>query len=147
MNRNQNYFYQSTGVHLSTARQRLIKKILFNLAQEAGRDECFVCGDLLSLEDFTLEHKKPWLYEDNTLELYMNVDNIGFSHHACNSGRSRKDTPGRASKAKSQEKYDENHKFCPGCKETKKLEDFSKHSARASGREVRCRRCRSSIKR
>lgn len=63
---------------------RLRKLIMFRLAQETGRDRCFQCGELIETPDeFSIDHMKPWL--DASPDLFWDVDNIAFSHLACNS--------------------------------------------------------------
>ncbi len=114
---------------------------MFDLLKRLGEDNCCICKESLG-EDFTLEHVEPWLYSEDPLQKYMDVGNIGFAHHKCNSGKARRDTPAQIKKFKSQRKYSKTHKFCPRCDGFKKLLEFSKHSGSASGRESHCRVCR-----
>lgn len=65
-------------------RRLLKKRIWFMLLQEAGRDTCFRCGLPLSEDDFSVDHKEPWLHSENPLELFLNLNNIAFSHQKCN---------------------------------------------------------------
>ncbi len=70
----------------SKARGRLIKIILFDLAKRLSLDICFQCGTKIeTLDEFTIEHKKPWLHKDP--QLFWAVENIAFSHHLCNSAK------------------------------------------------------------
>lgn len=58
--------------------RKLHRLVLFSVLGEVA---CWRCGsDIGRYEDFSLEHKKGW----STLEEYLAVNNIGFSHLACN---------------------------------------------------------------
>ena len=71
------------GMPYGTAIQRLRKKIIFQLVQETGRDSCFKCNlKIISIDELSIEHKQPWLYIST--ELFWDLDNIAFSHVACN---------------------------------------------------------------
>ena len=64
---------------LGTACHKLRQQIMFQLVQQTGRDICFKCNEIIeSVEDFSIEHKIPWL--DNDVSLFWNLDNIAFSH-------------------------------------------------------------------
>ena len=76
-------------MNISTATNRLRKDVLFSLAVQAGH-KCFQCGGDMSRDDFTLEHKRPWLHEKNAIDLFFDLNNVAFSHSACNSSASRK---------------------------------------------------------
>lgn len=71
------------GMPYGTACQRLRKYILFMLVQESGRTKCFKCAqEILSADDLSIEHKKPWL--DVSSDLFWDLGNISFSHRRCN---------------------------------------------------------------
>ena len=56
-----------------------------------GKIFCYRCGKKIEqIEELSIEHKVPWLYADDPIGLYFNLDNIAFSHLKCNIGRSRK---------------------------------------------------------
>lgn len=75
----------------STAAARLRKSLLFSMAQKLEEDYCFQCGAKIdSIDNFSIEHKIPWLDSDNPEELFFNLDNIAFSHLSCNCSASRK---------------------------------------------------------
>jgi hypothetical protein len=78
------------GMNPSTARNRLMKVIMHSMAVKLGIDCCFQCGEKIPLEEFSIEHKTPWLDSDNPTELYFDIENIAFSHQPCNSGEARK---------------------------------------------------------
>jgi len=73
------------GMSFSTASARLRKLVMFNLAQRAGLDVCFRCGE--RIEDstkFSIEHKEPWSKSSNPKEKFFDLENIAFSHTTCN---------------------------------------------------------------
>ncbi len=71
--------------NLSTARQHLLRKIIFDLVQKTDRDFCYRCSQrIVDLSDFSIDHKVPWLGQDNEEELFFNLENIGYSHRSCN---------------------------------------------------------------
>jgi hypothetical protein len=76
------------GMNYSTASNRLRRKVMFMLIQRLKLDECFQCKQLIvDVDDFSIEHKKPWLGEDT--RLFWDLGNIAFSHKACNSAAAR----------------------------------------------------------
>lgn len=77
------------GMNPGTASHRLIKDILFTFIQEKGI-KCYQCNKSMTRNDFSIEHKIPWLDSENPIELYFNLDNIAFSHLSCNIGAARK---------------------------------------------------------
>lgn len=79
---------EQLGMNPSTASGRLVKDTLFKLAVEAGH-KCFRCGEELTRETFSIEHKTPWLDSNNPLKNYFAQENIAFSHLSCNSKASR----------------------------------------------------------
>jgi len=46
----------------------------------------------MTRQNFSIEHKKPWLDEPNAAKLYFDLNNVTFSHSACNKGAARKPT-------------------------------------------------------
>ncbi len=72
------------GENLGTASNRLRKMILFELVQQTKQDNCYRCGKTIeSVRDLSIEHKERWL--DVDVDLFWDMDNIAFSHLACNS--------------------------------------------------------------
>lgn len=68
------------------ARHRLNRIIFLHLVKCLGRDTCYRC--LQPIENYTeisVDHKIPWLGEENASELFFDLDNIAFSHRKCNS--------------------------------------------------------------
>lgn len=72
------------GMNPSTAQNRLTKDILFSLVVETGKNMCHQCGGEITRDNFSIEHKKPWLDSDNPVGLFFGLDNIAFSHLKCN---------------------------------------------------------------
>lgn len=77
------------GMNPGTASGRLVKDLLFKFVR-LHHPNCFRCGQPLTRETFSIEHKTPWLDSDKPLELFFDLDNIDFSHHSCNVKAGRK---------------------------------------------------------
>jgi hypothetical protein len=77
-------FKAKSGIAISTARAHLIKKLLFECLKQLGKNNCFRCSQPMSCNDFSIEHIKPYAWEENAYELYMDINNISFSHFNCN---------------------------------------------------------------
>lgn len=81
---------EQLGISVTTARHRLNKIVMFNLAQRLGLDVCFRCDQrILTPRELSVDHKKPWFKVSK--ELFWDLSNIAFSHLSCNSieGNSR----------------------------------------------------------
>ena len=84
------------GMPLGTAANRLKKSIMFQLVKEAGLDVCFQCDEkIVSEDDFTIEHKTPWIHSNDPVGNYFDLSNIAFSHAKCNSSARRTRTAPR----------------------------------------------------
>lgn len=77
------------GMPIGTASNRLLKDLLFKLALEAGY-RCHRCSGELDRKTLSVEHKEPWLDSDDPVGRFFDLENIGFSHRACNIGAARK---------------------------------------------------------
>lgn len=80
------------GMNPSTARQRLIKNLMHNMAVQLGQDKCHRCGGVVTVDEFSIEHKTPWLDSNSPVDVYFDLSNIAFSHLSCNSGAARTTT-------------------------------------------------------
>ena len=81
---------EQLGMNPATAATRLKKMILFRMAQRLGEDVCFRCGVKIDrIDQFTVEHKEPWLDSEDPTGLFFSLDNIAFSHSSCNTLNSR----------------------------------------------------------
>ncbi|USK78949.1 hypothetical protein LHV56_19140 [Peribacillus frigoritolerans] len=82
---------QQLGMTYGKANNMLRKRIIYHLAKKCGMDTCFQCGCIIdSIDEFTVEHKEPWLFSNAPLFNFLDMDNIAFSHHACNMRASRR---------------------------------------------------------
>lgn len=82
------------GMPVGTASNRLRKMIIFDYAQKCGHDKCFQCGEKIdNIDNFSIEHKVPYLDSEDPTFLFFDLNNIGFSHLSCNSSASRKRQP------------------------------------------------------
>lgn len=67
------------GMNFSTASHHLRKNILFNLSILSHNDKCFRCSYKIKyVNEFSVEHKIPWLHSENPRKLYFDLDNIAF---------------------------------------------------------------------
>jgi hypothetical protein len=71
------------GVPHGTATNKLRKNIMFSLLCRLGENDCYRCKRKIeSVDVLSIEHKLPW--EGVSAELFWDLDNIAFSHIACN---------------------------------------------------------------
>lgn len=75
---------EKLGMNYSTARNRLIKDLLFKAMVELKKNTCHRCLKEMTREDFTLDHKEAWLNSNNPIELFFDTNNVAFSHSSCN---------------------------------------------------------------
>lgn len=92
---------QQLGMDPTTAGHRLRKTILFRYAQQNNLDRCFRCGELLTIEDFEIDHAVAWLDVDPAL--FWDLSNVRFSHGGCNRSASRHPVRSNAINVKMQE--------------------------------------------
>lgn len=88
----QNTKHKQLGMNASTASAILLKDILFRYI-EKDNINCFRCNSPMTRENFSVDHKEPWLHSDNPKDLFFNLSNVSFSHLKCNiaAGRKRKE--------------------------------------------------------
>lgn len=73
------------GMSFSTASSKLRKEIMFRLVQKCGLDICYRCNEKIeNVDDFSIEHKEPWLHSEEPNKLFFDMNNIAFSHTHCN---------------------------------------------------------------
>ena len=77
------------GMNASTASHRLVKDLLFSFVEKSGH-VCHQCGKPMTRDDFSIEHKTPWLDSEKPQELFFDLNNIAFSHKWCNIAAARK---------------------------------------------------------
>jgi hypothetical protein len=84
-----NKFKTQLGMAYSTARSKLFSDVLFSFINRL-KIVCYHCKKEMTREDFSIEHIKPWHREPNALDLFFDLNNIGFSHGECNARAARK---------------------------------------------------------
>jgi hypothetical protein len=73
------------GLPFTTARLRLQRDIVFELAKRCQMDDCFRCGKKIErVEDMTIEHKTAWMSAPDPVATFFDLENIAFSHSLCN---------------------------------------------------------------
>lgn len=104
-------------MNVSTANNRLRKKLLFHFAKLLGLDDCYRCHKKIkNLEEFSIEHKESWMSSKNSLDKFFDLDNIAFSHLICNIKFERIKT---GVKHPSHRAYNQGCR-CDGCKNVEK---------------------------
>ncbi len=79
------------GMPYGTARNKLNKLLVFQMAQALELTTCYRCKtEIEDADNLSVEHMKPWLHEPNAKELFFDLGNVAFSHHKCNSSATRK---------------------------------------------------------
>lgn len=73
------------GMSPSTASSRLIKDLLWNFIQQSDLKICYRCGEEMTRETFSVEHKESWILSSTPLDTYFDLTNIAYSHGICNS--------------------------------------------------------------
>lgn len=106
------------GMNVSTATGRLTKDIMWRLIVQTNQNMCFHCGKEMTREDFSIEHKVPWLDSENPQDLFFDLDNIAFSHLSCNVAAARKPNKGIIPHGTSSG-YDTHKCRCDACKAAK----------------------------
>ena len=85
MNNNNDKKSKVLGIPYGTAQNKLRKMVLFHLLKRYKENVCFQCGKPIeTVDELSIEHKKPWLNE--SVDLYWDMNNIAFSHLHCNCG-------------------------------------------------------------
>lgn len=80
---------EQLGIDPGTAAHRLLKDLLFDFVLRAGH-RCHQCGGEMERENFSIEHKIPWLHSDDPKGLFFDLENIAYSHLKCNIAVARK---------------------------------------------------------
>lgn len=77
------------GMNISTASSKLSRDLLWNFIGTTGNNECYRCGEPMTRDTFSIEHKIPWLDSEDPVGLFFSIDNISYSHLSCNSAARR----------------------------------------------------------
>lgn len=121
------------GMPFATARQRLIKALLFDAVCKLNQNVCFKCSKQIEkIEDFTIEHKQPWLHV--SADLFWNLNNIAFSHFGCN-------RPDRPELCGVKQNPPEGMNWCYRHKKFLPVENFCRNETRKSGWHNLCNEC------
>lgn len=80
---------EQLGMHPSTASARLLRDTLWRFIERCGGTKCSKCGEDMTRENYSVEHKEAWLDSADPVGFYFNQDNITFSHLSCNIKASR----------------------------------------------------------
>lgn len=75
---------QQLGIDPGTASHRLVRDLLWSFIVADGFNFCYHCNESMTRDNFSIEHKEPWLDSENPLKLYFDLDNISYSHRVCN---------------------------------------------------------------
>lgn len=78
--------HNQLGMNPSTASNRLVKDLLWDLVVRTGQDTCYHCGEKMERSTFSIEHKEAWLDSPDPLGRYFDLGNIAYSHKSCNYG-------------------------------------------------------------
>lgn len=81
--------HEQLGMNVGTATNKLLKDILFDFVNKAGYT-CHRCGGVLERDNFSIEHKEPWMHKEDPQQWFFSLDNIGYSHRNCNSNAARR---------------------------------------------------------
>jgi len=60
------------GMNITTARSRLVADLLYSFVERLGI-VCHRCGEVMSRQTVSIEHKTAWLGEPNAVELYFDL--------------------------------------------------------------------------
>lgn len=82
---------EQLGIPFGTANGQLKKEVLFYFVKQAKAHYCFRCQkEIITIKEFSIEHKVPWQDSQTPKELFFDMENIAFSHIACNIGAGRR---------------------------------------------------------
>lgn len=131
------------GMPFGTANHRLKKNIMFDMMVRLEEDTCFKCGEKIqSADQLSIEHRVPWL--DVSTDLFWDLDNIAFSHLACNRPN-RPKGGGPKGFRPSNTMFDrgpQGTSWCGKCKSFLPFSEFHLNSKRTVGVHHHCKICR-----
>lgn len=127
------------GMPFSTANNRLKKMIFYSLLVKCQLIDCFVClQPIASYLELSIEHKEPW--ENRSIDLFWDLENIGFSHRKCNTRHNTAGGNGKVDMLKGLYR-------CYKCKYKKPIEEFYKNRNNWNGLNSACKLCAQQIRR
>jgi hypothetical protein len=122
------------GIDFGTATSRLKKMLLFSLVVATSGNTCCRCsGSIENYQDLSVDHVVSWL--DNDPELFWDLNNIAFSHLACNSAAGRK-------VAANKKRGPDGKIWCSGCEDFLPVSSFHKNQRYYTGYHHYCKTCR-----
>jgi hypothetical protein len=120
------------GQSYGSAVHQLRKMVLFKLVQETKQDICYQCNKQIeTIDNFSIEHKDPWLDSTNPKKSFFDLNNIAFSHTNCNISAARK--PNKIVSL-------DGNGWCWCCKQYKVLDEFPP-SVKRTGKNKICTSC------
>lgn len=136
---------KALGMPYGTASGKLRKMLLFDYAKRMDESKCYRCGiEILHIEEFSIDHKKSWLFSKNPIESFFDLNNIAFSHIACNAAAASP-KPFRGKK----QDYRINRRasgiptsLCSVCKLEKPRREFGRNTTKKNGLATECLKCR-----
>lgn len=129
--------HRQLGMGHGSARNILCRNLLFSMAEDLGRNSCYQCGKRIeTVEEFSIDHKTPWLHDPKAAELFFDLENIAFSHFKCNVGAARS--------ARKVTLKDDGTQWCAQCKAYKPESDF--YPSYVARKTFRCRDCSNTLK-
>lgn len=121
------------GMPHGTATHKLRKMILFRLVKETKQDVCFRCKTkITSINELSIDHKEPW--ENSSVELFWDLNNIAFSHLKCN-------RPHNKGGVKLRKVGTVETSWCYCCETFKNKNMFFKRRARYNDLAFECKKC------
>ena len=77
-------YSKQLGMPKYTAHNILRKSILLNLLVQLEQNICYRCGEPMTIDTISTDHKKNWINSGEESKLFFDLDNISFSHKSCN---------------------------------------------------------------
>ena len=111
----------------NTARRKLYKAILYDMALKLTLHYCYRCGKTIDrVEDLSIDHKISWRLSSDPAKSFFDLNNIAFSHLRCNVSAGDRTLAIRHKKSIT---------HCP------KGHEYTNHNTRMYGNRRNCREC------
>jgi hypothetical protein len=108
---------EQLGMPIDKARDMIKKRFMLHLAEQLGVNFCYQCGEPVTTDDMSIEHKISFVGAEDPLTTFFDMDNIALSHKKCNTAARRTDKP---TVHPSMHSYNKGCR-CDECKEVKRL--------------------------